>query len=249
MENKPLISIVTVSYNAVSTIEQTILSVINQTYSDIEYIVIDGGSKDGTVDLIKKYADKITYWISESDNGIYDAMNKGIKIASGEWINFMNCGDFFYDNDVISKIFNCDVKRNSDVIYGKRILSFADRKFIQDPKRLDEFENDFPIFHQSVFVLTKLMKINNFNCNYKICADYNFFYILWKNKCKFEFADLIISICDCEFGISSLYKNEPIRVKENILIQKAHISFFSKLRLFIVSLFYGKTNVNLNLRT
>ena len=80
MENNPLISVVTVSYNAVSTIEQTILSVINQTYPNIEYVIIDGESTDGTVDVIKKYADRITYWVSEPDKGIYDAMNKGMGL-------------------------------------------------------------------------------------------------------------------------------------------------------------------------
>ena len=81
MKNNPLISVVTVSYNAVLTIEQTILSVINQTYPHIEYIIIDGGSTDGTVDIIKKYANRIAYWVSEPDKGIYDAMNKGIRTA------------------------------------------------------------------------------------------------------------------------------------------------------------------------
>lgn len=84
MKNNPLISVVTVSYNAVLTIEQTILSVINQTYPHIEYIIIDGGSTDGTVDIIKKYANRIAYWVSEPDKGIYDAMNKGIRTAKGE---------------------------------------------------------------------------------------------------------------------------------------------------------------------
>ena len=83
MKNNPLISVVTVSYNAVLTIEQTILSVINQTYPHIEYIIIDGGSTDGTVDIIKKYANRIAYWVSEPDKGIYDAMNKGIRTAKG----------------------------------------------------------------------------------------------------------------------------------------------------------------------
>ena len=93
MQDQVLISVVTVSYNAVSTIEQTILSVINQTYPHIEYIIIDGGSTDGTVDVIKKYADKITYWVSEPDKGIYDAMNKGLRRVRGDWCVFMNSGD------------------------------------------------------------------------------------------------------------------------------------------------------------
>jgi glycosyltransferase involved in cell wall biosynthesis len=92
-----------VSYNAVLTIEQTILSVINQTYPHIEYIIIDGGSTDGTVDIIKKYANRIAYWVSEPDKGIYDAMNKGIRTAKGEWINFMNAGDLFYSKDTLEK--------------------------------------------------------------------------------------------------------------------------------------------------
>ncbi len=105
LQNNPLVTIVTVSYNVVSTIERTILSVVNQTYSNIEYIIIDGGSTDGTVDIIKKYMDKIAYWVSEPDKGIYDAMNKGILMAKGQWINFMNSGDYLYSNDVISQFF------------------------------------------------------------------------------------------------------------------------------------------------
>ena len=101
---KLLISVVTVCYNAADTIEKTMLSVLNQTYHDIEYIIIDGGSTDGTVEIIRKYADRIAYWVSEPDKGIYDAMNKGIKVATGEWINFMNAGDEFVDEGVIEKL-------------------------------------------------------------------------------------------------------------------------------------------------
>ena len=102
--NYPLISVITVSYNAVLTIEQTILSVINQTYLNIEYIIIDGGSTDGTVNVIKKYADKIAYWVSESDKGIYDAMNKGIAYSHGEYCNFINAGDKFCSSSILKHV-------------------------------------------------------------------------------------------------------------------------------------------------
>ena len=97
MGNNPKISIITVSFNAVKVIEETIVSVINQTYTNVEYIIIDGGSTDGTVDIIKEYADKISYWVSESDKGIYDAMNKGGIKALGDFLYFLNAGDSFYN--------------------------------------------------------------------------------------------------------------------------------------------------------
>ena len=124
-ETDTLISIVTVSYNAVLTIEQTILSVINQTYPNVEYIIIDGGSTDGTVDIIKKYADKIAYWVSEPDKGIYDAMNKGGLKATGDFIQFLNAGDWFENEYVIEKIFK-DWYKRVDVIYGDMIIRRSD---------------------------------------------------------------------------------------------------------------------------
>jgi len=127
-ETDTLISVVTVSYNAVSTIEQTILSVINQTYPNVEYIIIDGGSTDGTVDIIKKYADKIAYWVSEPDKGIYDAMNKGVVVATGEWINFMNAGDIFTDSDVIDKLFHQNIIINRvGIVFGDTLVVFRNR--------------------------------------------------------------------------------------------------------------------------
>ena len=95
MEDRPLVSIITVSYNAEKTIEQTILSVLNQTYTNIEYIIIDGKSTDGTNEIIQKYKDKIAYYVSEKDSGIYNAMNKGIKAANGLLIGIVNSDDFY----------------------------------------------------------------------------------------------------------------------------------------------------------
>ncbi len=90
------ISVITVSYNSVNTIEETMLSVLNQTYSNVEYIIIDGGSTDGTVDIIKKYSNKIAYWISEPDSGMYDALSKGFKKATGDILCWLNADDLFY---------------------------------------------------------------------------------------------------------------------------------------------------------
>ena len=116
--NNDLLTVITVSYNEATNIELTIQSVLSQIYSNLEYIVIDGGSDDGTVDIIKKYADKISYWVSEPDKGIFDAMNKGIKVANGEWINFMNCGDSFVDKDILADVFTNREYTDTDIIFG-----------------------------------------------------------------------------------------------------------------------------------
>ena len=99
-------SIITINYNNRDGLEKTIQSVINQTCQDFEFIIIDGGSTDGSVDIIKKYNDRINYWVSEPDKGIYNAMNKGILQAHGEYLNFMNSGDCFFDNEVLNKVNN-----------------------------------------------------------------------------------------------------------------------------------------------
>lgn len=134
---KLLISVVTVCYNAADTIEKTMLSVLNQTYHDIEYIIIDGGSTDGTVEIIRKYADRIAYWVSEPDKGIYDAMNKGIKVATGEWINFMNAGDEFVDANVLDKLFFAKTVANVDVIYGNTLMKYTEGISFTKVKEID----------------------------------------------------------------------------------------------------------------
>lgn len=244
MKNNPLISVVTVSYNAVSTIEQTILSVINQTYPHIEYIIIDGGSTDGTVDIIKKYADKIAYWVSEPDKGIYDAMNKGIKVATGEWINFMNSGDCLYRNDTIEKILNkSSTTNNVSIIYGKTMKIFEKYCTIELPPMLSKIKSRLPFCHQSSFIKLELQQMHPYNTNYKLVADDEFFYSMYMNNVIFLFVDEIISKYDAYSGVSScnikqaLWENYQIRGKSNniyflfivylpLLLRKMIKSFF-----------------------
>jgi len=153
---KPLITIVTVVYNGQEHLEETILSVINQTYTNIEFIIIDGGSTDNTIDIIRKYEHAIDYWVSEKDEGIYDAMNKASELANGKWVNYMNCGDSFCNNEIIEKIqFNHYSKYV--MIYGNAKIFSGDKKFIKLQKSFKMSKFNLTVFitgvvcHQAVF--------------------------------------------------------------------------------------------------
>lgn len=239
LTSTPLVSIITVSYNAIMSIEDTIISVINQKYPNIEYIIIDGGSNDGTVDIIKKYSNKITYWISEPDSGIYDAMNKGIMIAKGEWINFMNCGDSFYDNSVIKTIFSNKI--SSDVIYGNTCLLLKQGNYIVGPKELTIMKRQLPFYHQSSFVKTNLMKEFLFDTKYKICADYNFFFHLWKKNYTFNYQNIIIS--NYNLLIYSLSNNSHFKAyceKQLIIEGNKNIKYYLKTGKYYIRIKIGK---------
>lgn len=123
------ITIITVVYNDKKGLERTIQSVLSQTYDSIEYIIIDGGSTDGSVDVIKKYEDQIDKWVSEPDDGIYDAMNKGIKMATGEWLNFMNAGDLFVNESIVEKVFSLNISDGVDFLYSNYWQSESDGKY------------------------------------------------------------------------------------------------------------------------
>lgn len=204
MKQNPLISIITVSFNALSTIENTVNSIINQNYSNIEYIIIDGGSTDGTIDIIKKYAQNITYWISEPDKGIYDAMNKAIKLAKGEWINFMNCGDSFYCEDTIEQVIEYISKnRNVDIIYGNVIINSNIGKYMILPENLRNISIHLPFCHQSTFVKTSIAQKYLFDLQYKFVADYNFFYCIYKKGYTFLYINIPIANYQTGEGFTS----------------------------------------------
>lgn len=170
-------SIITINYNNRDGLEKTILSVINQTCQDFEYIIIDGGSTDGSVDIIKKYNDRINYWVSEPDKGIYNAMNKGILQAHGEYLNFMNSGDCFFDNEVLNKVNNNETV--ADMIVGKDYHeneitgeSFSSLLPI-NPSSLYFYIATFP--HQSTFFKYKLFSNCLYDESLKIVSDLKFY--------------------------------------------------------------------------
>ncbi len=153
IESKPLVTIITVVYNRSKYLAQTIESILSQSYSNVEYILIDGGSTDGTLDIIQKYEHAIDYWVSEPDSGISDAFNKGLKASTGQWVNFMNCGDSFASADIIQD-FADNIDEKADVIFGKaNVIDSKGKILLTSGKAFDrkKFDRGLMIPHQSAF--------------------------------------------------------------------------------------------------
>ena len=170
----PLLSVITVVYNNVKHLERTMLSVINQTYSRIEYIIIDGGSTDGTLAIIEKYSAKVTVMISEQDKGIYDAMNKGLALATGDYVIFMNSGDEFYKNVTVEQVFATST--DADIFYGETEMidengESLGRRRHQAPDNFTwhDFKYGMSISHQAIYIRRSIT--TPFNLKYQLSAD------------------------------------------------------------------------------
>ncbi|WP_164110928.1 MULTISPECIES: glycosyltransferase family 2 protein [Sphingobacterium] len=168
------ISIITIVYNNVRDIEYTISSVLNQSYPDIEYIIIDGASTDGTLDIINKYKDQISTIVSEKDKGIYDAMNKGLALATGDYVLFLNSGDELYDNNTIRCI--VEKGKGADIIYGETKLVDEQRQIVADrrhkaPNKFDwqSFRYGMNICHQAIYIRRSIAE--PYDLNYNLSAD------------------------------------------------------------------------------
>ena len=149
----PKISIITVVFNSEKLIEATINSVLEQTYSNIEYLIIDGYSKDSTVSIIKKYAVRLAYWISEPDKGLYDAMNKGVALARGEWILFLNSGDMFVGSDILERVAKVASSCDADILLGDAVVLYPDgTDRLQKAVRPEEIPYGMICSHQSMLV-------------------------------------------------------------------------------------------------
>lgn len=197
-------SIITINYNNKEGLRRTIESVINQSFRDFEFIVIDGGSTDGSLDILHEYNADITYWISEPDKGIYNAMNKGIDKASGEYLNFMNSGDCYYDREVLYKIANSSL--DSDMIIGK--------DYWYNPKTGKDFATILPLKlemftfykgslpHQSTFFKRVLFREDKYDENLKVVADWKFYILSIIGKgCSVSYINIIICRKDLEDGV------------------------------------------------
>ena len=196
----PKISVITVCFNEIERIESTILSVVEQTYENIEFIVVDGNSNDGTRDILNKYKDKIDTYISEADDGIYDAMNKGVKYSTGDFLYFLNGGDKLFSPETICSIFSdLNLIEKVDVIYGNRYLMKKDGNlyYQTQPNSIDSIFLliNGTIYHQAAFISKNAFnKLGGYNLDYKIASDYDLFVRL-KTKLNANFIYVNKTVC------------------------------------------------------
>lgn len=228
MMTLPKISIITISYNAASEIEATMRSVLNQTYENLEYLIIDGASKDNTVDIAKRialeYPNRQTIIISEQDKGLYDAMNKGILNATGSWCAFMNCGDKYNNNEVISKCFgNPEFIKNKKILYGKTHLVHEDGSTTLHSTatydNLSTIINKYqPYCHQSAFFNIEDKNDCMYDLRYKIGADYDVCcrYYRKYGKKSFYYVDSIVADYKAYDGVSC---NKRVLKREHIMVK------------------------------
>jgi len=214
------ISIVTTSYNSEKTIEDTILSVLSQNYQNFEHIIVDGASKDSTMEIVKKYEDKYKgrlKYISQPDKGIYDGMNKGIIQATGDYTLFLNTDDTLYNNTTIED-FVKNIKEQSDVYYGNNKIINEYGEYINKPRDITLLNRKWVLSHQATFIKTKLLKDNLFDINYRYCADYKQISNLYLNKYTFTYIDLTIATTPISSGTT--YNNYIASTREHFRIIK-----------------------------
>lgn len=202
------ISIITVSFNSALTIEDTIKSVLAQSNVDLEYIIIDGGSTDNTLEIVNKYKDKIAKIISEPDKGIYDAMNKGIRMATGEVVGIINSDDFYEHNTVLDEVANCFESSKIDACYGN--IKYVDRQDTEKQVRFwkagnyekKKLNSGWIMPHPAFFVRKEVYdRFGLFNLDFRIAADYELMFRFLKNNIEIQYLDSTL-VCMREGGFS-----------------------------------------------
>ena len=228
------ISIITVSLNSVSFIEKAIKSLRFQTYPNIEHIVIDGGSTDGTLDIIKKYIDGIEYFISEPDSGIYNAMNKGISASTGDIVFFLNSDDYFADDRVLEDVVFVFLKNpDIDIVFGNQIFDYGKKMMVK--KQSFEVNRKqlarMTIQHQTLFARKIVFQqTKGFSEEYKVVADYDWILnVFLVYKCRFHYLDREVSVMSTQ-GKSWTTNFE----KERIKVMKKYFNNYEILRFRII---------------
>jgi len=244
MPRLPKISIITVVYNGAATLEKTIKSVASQTYSNIEHIIVDGGSTDGTVDIIKAHSGEIAGWISEKDDGIYDAMNKGIGMSEGDYLWFINSGDEIYSPETLERIFNVRNAPFHDIYYGGTVMidnagnEIGSRR-LKPPASLSwkDLRNGMLVSHQSIIVSKKVAPL--YDTRYRFSADFKWCLLALKNADRIINTHQVLSRF-LDGGITK--QNIVAGLKERFSIMSRYYGFFPTLaRHFVIGsrfLFY-----------
>ena len=226
VNHKIKLSIVTICKNEAASIPQTLKSVLSQSFSGYEHIIIDGGSTDETMDIVRSYQNKILKIISEPDRGIWHAMNKGISLAEGEYLYFLNAGDTLFDQEVLKDIFN-EVKHEEELIYGNIVDSYSERQVLKkfsDTLSVKYLMSNM-ICHQAMFTRKTLFKrYGYFDESFKLLADYDF---LWrcivKHKATYRHVDRTIAYYDMN-GLTADPRNREILIREWAAVQRKNMS-------------------------
>jgi len=243
LPERPLITIITVVFNGSDFLEKSIASVIEQDYDNVEYIIIDGGSHDKTVEIIRKNEDVIDYWISEVDKGIYDAMNKGISLALGTYVLFLGADDVLQEKGVLSKASNCMASQKHPLIFGSVVYEKVPCQSSQkkQPKRVNSKLNwtillHNTVHHQSCFYHRSVFSAWRYDPSLKLVADYELNLLIFKQKITPLKIDLIVSACS-PYGASQ--QNFTLFRNETNLVRKRNIDNFL-LRLVVSMMFEMK---------
>lgn len=252
---KPLISVITVTFNSEKFLEDTIRSVIGQDYPNIEYIIIDGGSTDRTLEIIKKYEGNISQWISEPDSGLYDAMNKGIDLCHGELIGIINSDDY-YETGVLSLVADAYVENpEHDVFHGNLMYLDENSQILNISKPKLNYNRiwDQMIFrHPTCFVKRSLyQRCGRFNLQYPITADYELFLRFYKMGAQFYYLDHVLAYMR-KGGYGDQRIREAILERREIVIKhgltkfKAYFDYYHNLFKFSYQNFFKKIKVKTN---
>ena len=233
MKREPNFSIITITYNAATTIEPTLQSVLSQTYTNYEYLLIDGGSKDDTVAKAKASGIEFAHIVSEPDNGLYDAMNKGIALATGDYLCFLNAGDAFYAPDTLQTIANTAMAEETlpDVLYGETAEVDDERNFVrmrrlQVPKELTwrSFKNGMMVCHQAFYAKREIAPM--YDLKYRLSADVDWCIKVMKQSKKLVKVNAIV-INYLQNGLS--LQHHRASLKERFWIMSKHYGFLPTL--------------------